>query len=61
MYVILCWKIFFIYFKPLYLFDPLPGIVKIGEFFYNLGEYILTKTVLQDIENFIFNVLFGLI
>ncbi|KKN17503.1 hypothetical protein LCGC14_0965280, partial [marine sediment metagenome] len=47
--------------KPLYLFDPLSGIVKIGEFFFNLAEFLLTKTVIQDIERLVSNVFFGLI
>jgi len=52
---------YFFYFKPLYLFDPLTGITKIGEFFFNLAEYLLTKTVIQDIESLVSNVFFELI
>ncbi len=50
---------YFFYFKPLYIFDPLTGILKIGEFFSNLGEFLLTKTVIQDIEILVSNVFFG--
>ncbi len=50
---------YFFYFKPLYLFDPLTDIAKIGEFFFNLAEYLLTKTVIQDIENLVSNIFFG--
>ena len=52
---------YFSFIKPLYLFDPLSGIVKIGEFFFNLAEFLLTKTVIQDIESLVSNVFFGLI
>ena len=52
---------YFFYFKPLYLFDSLTGITKIGEFFFNLAEYLLTKTVIQDIESLVSNVFFELI
>ncbi|TKJ24124.1 MAG: hypothetical protein CEE43_00135 [Promethearchaeota archaeon Loki_b32] len=52
---------YFFYFKPLYLFDPLAGIAKIGEFFFNLAEYLLTKTVIQDIESLVSNVFSSLI
>ncbi len=51
---------YFYYFKTLYLFDPLTGIVKIGDFFFNLAENLLTKTVIQDIESLVSNVFFGL-
>ncbi len=50
---------YFFYFKPLYLFNPLTGIAKIGEFFFNLAEYLLTKTIIRDIENLVSNAFLG--
>ena len=55
------WDAYYYFIKPLYLFDQLPGIVKIGEFFFNLAKFLLTKTVIQDIEGLFSNVFFGLI
>ena len=49
-------------FKPLYLFGPLPGVAQIGEFFFNLAEFLLSQTVIiQGMETLISNVFFDLI
>jgi hypothetical protein len=55
------WVGYYYYFKPLYLFNPLTGIAIIGEFFLNLGVYLLTNTLIGDIENFLSGVFLGFI
>ncbi len=46
-------------FKPLYLFGPLPGVAQIGEFFFNLAEFLLTLPVIYDIESYFPNIFFA--
>jgi len=40
------------YLKPSYLFQPLDGIAKSGEFFINCANFLLSNTILIDIEDF---------
>ena len=53
--------VYYSFIKPLYLFDPLSGIGPIEESFFNLAEFFLTKTVIQDIESIVSKFFLGLI
>ena len=52
------WDAYSFYFKPLYLYDPLSGIFKIGEMFIKMAEDLLYNTKMGDFELDIFKLIF---
>ncbi len=53
------WESYYFYIKPISLFDPLNGIVKIGEIFIKIAEDLLYKTLWGDYELEVFKRIFA--